>query len=252
LTNNALKFTHEGKVEIAVSENEEKLRFEVLDTGVGIPKSAFPKIFESFSQVDSSTTRKYGGSGLGLAICSGLVELMSGKIGLQSDVGRGSCFWFEIPLEKTQRNQTLEMFPIRKEKSKKIYFDHNKILVAEDNTVNQIVILKMLEKQGLNVKVVNNGKELIDELRLNSYDCVLLDCQMPEMDGFEATSIIRNNAEFSHIKSIPIIALTASAIKGDREKCLSAGMDDYISKPINFDILASVLDKWLPSKKKAA
>lgn len=235
LVSNAIKFTSEGTIEIKVSNSALGIRFEVIDSGIGIPESAIGQMFTAFSQVDASTTRKFGGTGLGLSICRELVMAMKGEIGVTSKENVGSTFWFDIPLIADEHHDTktdpAKEFTVS---SKKL-----RVLIAEDNAVNALIARKMLEKLGHVVTLAGNGKEALEALRLAPYDLIFMDCQMPEMDGFEATAIIRGSAE--NWKSIPIIAMTAHAMAGDRERCLNAGMDDYVSKPMKIDDISDAL-----------
>jgi two-component system, sensor histidine kinase len=243
LVTNAIKFTEKGSITIQVKKHNEfddhfGVRFEVIDTGIGISKKNQTKLFAQFSQVDSSITRKYGGSGLGLAICRNIVALMNGEIGYESDEGKGSCFWFTSVFGKIDVIQ----------KTKGIYVDefemqaqNLKILVAEDNEVNQLVIKTMLTKMCHDVTIVNNGLEALNQIQNNVYHLVLMDMQMPVMDGLEATKQVRKlNGD---VRRVPIIALTANAMQGDREKCLEAGMNGYLSKPINKEELIAILSQ---------
>jgi len=200
------------------------------------------RLFQTFSQADDSTSRKFGGTGLGLSICRKLVELMNGKIGVNSNVGIGSTFWFELDFPRAAAHSERKMLFNTKSIANNYFAEHVRVLVAEDYIENQIVVGKMLERLGLKFKIVNNGKEAIDLLALEKFDVVLMDCQMPTLDGYQATIKLR---EQSH--TIPIIAMTANAILGDREKCLECGMNDYISKPISLKILFDTLQKWLPA-----
>lgn len=269
LAGNAIKFTHVGKVAIRVSLAREdvegaptvhhppssvRLRFSVRDTGIGIPKDKTGILFDKFTQVDASTTRRYGGTGLGLAISRQLVVLMNGEIGVNSEEGRGSEFWFTVRLEiqsgisPAQTNQ----MPARQPKQEKVKLFTNskaRILIAEDNRINQKVTLGILGKMGLRSDIVSDGSEAIKALKSIPYDLVLMDVQMPEVDGFEATREIRNPQSDVQNHAIPIIAMTAYALQGDREKCLNAGMNDYVSKPVSPQDLARVLEKWLPGEK---
>jgi signal transduction histidine kinase/DNA-binding response OmpR family regulator len=391
---NAVKFTSSGEVDVVVftvheDETRVTLRFEVRDTGIGIPEQKLTMLFSPFTQVDGSTTRKYGGTGLGLSISKALVELMGGEVGVESSESKGSTFWFAVPLEKQQAQgersrhrgafdnvrvllaedraqrrkavaellrywgcrvqetsdarEALELLrdasekgdpyriaffnsAIRDEKGEfpgnlvkadpaisstmtvifatsgasdedlaEMGFDRSltkpvrwrhlyglvkgvvengkeaapvvdgpevpqgparmarrgRILLAEDNVTNQVVAVAVLKKLGQRVDVVANGKEAVAALSDVPYDLVLMDCQMPEMDGFEATRCIRAGISGPHVRSIPIIALTAKAVQGDREKCLEAGMDDYLTKPIDTRELAAALDKWLAMREAA-
>ena len=227
---------------------------EVQDSGIGIPEKAIGRMFQSFSQADSSTSRKYGGSGLGLSISKKLVELMGGTIGVKSTEGQGSTFWFTAKFKLGQGPVESELDPAaiadeaiveKKTKSKRI-------LIAEDNVVNQQITLRILEKLGYRADVVANGNEVLEALREIPYDLVLMDCQMPEMDGYEATQIIRTSDTINR-KNILILAMTANAMKEDKERCLSVGMDGYVSKPVTSNKLASIIKTWLePSESKTA
>lgn len=252
LINNAVKFTNSGSVTFQVmilDESTEKfhLKFEIIDTGIGLAQKSIDKLFQTFSQADESTTRKFGGTGLGLSISKKLVELLGGKIGVVSKESSGSNFWFEIEIEKcSQVSSNLKQ--VQEIKIEPDWYKPGlRLLVAEDNQVNQLVIKKTLEKLGLKSDVVANGLEVIAALRKIPYDLVLMDCQMPEMDGYEATRVVRADSTLSK-RNTPIVAMTANAIKGDREKCLAVGMNDYVSKPIQIHILHDTLKKWLPSK----
>jgi PAS domain S-box-containing protein len=253
LVSNSIKFTNEGQVTIeAIRKSQENnrvcIRFEVTDTGIGIPSEAMNRMFKSFSQADSSTTRKFGGSGLGLSICKHLVELMGGEIGVNSSLDNGSTFWFEIPFEVgSELLGTASEGEVRFEKGARKL----RILVAEDNSVNQIIAIKMLQKLGHTAIAVGNGSEAIDALRDAPYDLVFMDCQMPELDGYEATKLIRKSRTLT-CKDIPIIAMTANAMRGDREKCLSAGMNDYLSKPMKLSDLEKAIEQNFKSTFKTA
>lgn len=252
---NAVKFTEEGYVlfeaELVKNDGKERVvRLTVTDTGIGIPEEKQSKIFNSFSQADSSTTREFGGTGLGLAICSQLADLMDAEVGLTSEEGKGSSFFFTVPLEKVKADyedpdnqgeiEDLKPFP-----------ENLRILVAEDNKVNQLVTIKMLENEGLIVDTVETGMEAVQHVKENNYALVLMDIQMPEMDGYEATAQIRKMEEGSD-NHIPIIALTASAMEKDRELCVQAGMDDYIAKPVDKQNMLSALRKGARSNYQSS
>jgi CheY-like chemotaxis protein len=236
------------------------VKFEVQDTGVGIPEDALPKLFKPFMQADGSTARRFGGTGLGLSICKRLVELMGGEIGVQSDLGKGSTFWFTIRLSAVER--VAQAIQAEKEviSSKggseaqltgQPHVDRSRyrILIAEDNSVNQLIALAQLKKLGFSAQAVANGKEAIDAFLTGSFDLILMDCQMPEIDGFEATQKIRE-LEANTGKRIPIIALTANAMKEDEEKCLRLGMTDFISKPVKQEQLLEKLERLLLRSKE--
>jgi PAS domain S-box-containing protein len=269
LVGNATKFTSKGEVRVSVclmDETQEQvlLRFSVKDTGIGIAADKIGLLFNKFSQVDASTTRKYGGSGLGLAISKQLAELMGGKVGISSEMGKGSDFWFTVRLDKQvelkrpiQHQEPLrnrrfsDARPARIQEPRQAVTPilsgvGQRILLAEDNPVNQIVALGILKNLGLTADVVTDGAAAIKALASAHYDLVLMDIQMPVMDGFEATQLIRSQEAGTTIHAIPIIAMTAHALKLDRERCLDAGMNDHISKPITRKALGDVLLRWLP------
>jgi CheY-like chemotaxis protein len=243
LLSNAVKFTDVGKVSITVTslpkDDGNEISFTVGDTGIGIPSERMGRLFQSFSQVDMSTTRKYGGTGLGLAISKRLVEMMGGKIWAESEVGKGSVFHFIILAESAPAGKI-----VRRPVSQHLSDQHAsppaslRLLLAEDNVVNQKVTLRMLKKIGYRADVAANGLEVLRALERQSYDIILMDVQMPEMDGLEASRAIR---QLPLERQPKIIAITAYALEGDREKCLEAGMDDYVSKPVQMAELAEVL-----------
>jgi CheY-like chemotaxis protein/nitrogen-specific signal transduction histidine kinase len=249
LLGNAVNFTVSGEVSINVScqhltSGKIELCFSVRDTGIGIPQDRMSRLFQSFSQVDMSTTRKYGGTGLGLAISKKLVQLMDGSIWVQSQVGKGSTFSFTIQADAARPEQCLEMNEKLQEAN--LHLDTRNrlnLLIAEDNLVNQKVALLMLKKLGIRADVAANGMEVLQALERQNYDVVLMDVQMPEMDGFEAARAIRESWK----NGVHIIAVTAHALEGDRKRCIEAGMDDYISKPIRLEELASALGKCIIS-----
>ncbi|MBF0226106.1 MAG: response regulator [Desulfobacterales bacterium] len=260
LIDNAIKFTEKGSVNIEVmiekeTDNDLTILIKVKDTGIGIPKERVGGLFKPFFQVDSSMTRKYGGTGLGLAITKQLVELMKGHIEVFSNEGEGALFICSIILEKQwiplRNKETIKgeenKFTDTPEISSKTIKEKKDIciLLAEDNLVNQKLALKLLEKFGYVADAVCNGIEAVNALEKKNYELVLMDVQMPEMDGFEATKTIRDPKSNVMNHFVPIIAMTAHAMKGDREKCLDAGMDDYVPKPVKPDKLSEVIDKWL-------
>lgn len=249
LISNAIKFTEHGTIKIRVSalipsENQTFFRFEVQDSGIGISPEAIEKLFQPFTQVDASTTRKFGGTGLGLSISKQLIELMNGSIGVTSEQGKGSTFWFNLVLDHdTNINiKTNHISPNLKNEN-----SGYKILVAEDNPVNQQFAKALLKKLNYDADIVANGELAVQALDQKHYDLILMDCQMPVLDGYEATKKIRNHTNDS-IKDIPIIAMTANALTGDRDKCLQSGMSDYLSKPVRPNDLSAMLAKWLTNK----
>ncbi|CAE6519781.1 unnamed protein product [Rhizoctonia solani] len=307
LLTNSIKFTSEGSITLrAIEEAEDdktvRVRFSVEDEGMGIADSIRQRLFQPFSQADSSTARRYGGTGLGLTISKNLVELMGGQIGLDSKEGKGTCAWFSVPFKKacdevpaaprslspeaaasitlpvlsklatpTESNASnpLPLGPASAISSLAVqngncFLGSNMvngiaprpsgslqrpregiwILVAEDNLINQQIALKTLRKMNFNAEAANNGKEVLAALERRTYDLILMDCQMPEMDGYEATMCIRQ-LESVEVRSVPIIAMTASAIRGDKEKCLRVGMSDYLSKPVKRQALEAMLVRWL-------
>lgn len=251
LLGNAVKFTDKGEVVVEISArvlsgNNYEAHFAIKDTGIGIPEERIGQLFQPFSQVDASTTRRYGGTGLGLAISKRLVEMMGGRIWAESEVGKGSTFHFIIPIEATKirpvnRRNITEQHQIELQTDlKSDQLPPLRILLAEDNPVNQKVALKMLRMIGYEADVAANGIEVLQALEHRLYDVVLMDVQMPELDGIEAAKRI---CERWHDRP-RIIAITAYALKGDMDRCLNAGMDDYISKPIRLEELRSKLVKW--------
>jgi len=260
LCGNALKFTEEGNITLKIEpvdctnrldEKELMLKFSVIDTGIGIPADKLSILFETFSQVDSSTTREFGGTGLGLSIVKQLSELMGGYVGVTSVLGEGSCFSFTIPvvesngaeLESVALNHNNIVLENINQTSQKY-----EILLVEDNRINQLVAEAVLQDLGYSISLANNGQEATEALSTeNSFSLVLMDCQMPVLDGYEATRKIRNGQGI-YDANIPIIAMTANAMSGDREKCIAAGMNDYLSKPIDKKELEKKLRLWIDEK----
>jgi len=264
LINNAVKFTERGNVSVKVSSKEKdsdlyEIYISISDTGIGIPTERINELFKPFSQVDGSYTRKFGGTGLGLAICKEFVNMMSGKIGVESRKGEGSKFYFTILLDKGNKQKVIEpdiptggKIGIKPMEGNKDQSDRKltknergnfRILLAEDNFINQKVALRILSDAGYNADPVVNGDLAVKAVAENQYDLILMDVQMPEVDGFTATRRIRNSQ--SPQKDIPIIAITAHALMGDKNKCLEVGMNDYLSKPINAEKLILKMDNWL-------
>src|SRR5579871_423580 len=291
LLGNAIKFTEEGRIGVKASIIGETLetiraRFVVHDTGIGIDKSMHEKIFESFTQADTSSSRKYGGTGLGLAISKQIVDLLGGDIGVESELGRGSRFWFTAafgrptpgedapaPRQRTRTVATPSTPPVMKPfppaPAERVTLNapavtprpaakppdkpapaasagsgaSTRILLAEDNEINQRITLRLLEKLGFAADAVTNGQQAAEAAEKKKYDLILMDCQMPVMDGFEATAVIRHHE--GSARHTPICALTANAMEGDREKCLAAGMDEYMTKPVGIDKLREAVHRWV-------
>ncbi len=246
LISNAIKFTHAGHVALKVerlnqSQDVCTLRFEVSDTGVGLSPDTARTLFQPFVQGDSSTSRRFGGTGLGLSISKYLVERMGGEIGVESEEGKGSRFWFTVRLSRAVNSSKEQMASTHRFEPGQKFQGH--ALVVDDVTLNQAVATKMLEKIGISTKAVSSGREALDLLHKERFDMVFMDCNMPEMDGFETSSIIRNSPHPA-TAAIPIIAMTASTMKGDMEKCLKAGMNDYLPKPIIPQQLVDVVGRW--------
>jgi signal transduction histidine kinase len=243
LVGNAVKFTKDGEVAVtvdldAVTENGVVLRISVRDTGIGIPADQRERIFEQFTQVDGSATREYGGTGLGLAICNGLVKLLGGKIGVDSEPGRGSCFWVKLPMERDTSEPRFDAV-VAGTTSGEL-----RVLIAEDNPVNHKVAAMLLDQLGHRTQWAQNGQEAVELWRRGRFDVVLMDIQMPIMNGVRATREIRR-LEVGTGRHTPIIALTAHALKEDRDLCMSAGVDGYLTKPIVLDDLCQALDRYV-------
>ncbi|MDJ0569640.1 MAG: ATP-binding protein [Pleurocapsa sp. MO_192.B19] len=250
---NSIKFTEQGQIKVTIAPEKTRaenssttilIRFSVEDPGIGISEEQQAKLFQPFTQADNSTTRRYGGTGLGLAICRRIVELMNGTIGVNSDVGRGSTFWVTVPLEVPTTDRTRQESEITTT-SKPASDDSSQtisILVVEDYPDNRDLTLFMLDDLGYTTDSADNGQEALDKLDQQQYDVILMDCQMPKLNGYQTTQIIRQREEQE--RHTTIIGLTANAMSGDRQKCLDAGMDDYLSKPIDFDQLDWTIQKW--------
>ena len=290
LASNAVKFTERGAVRIEVARlDADQLKISVVDSGIGISEEQLNRMFRRFTQADSSTTRRYGGTGLGLAISKTLVELMGGTIGVYSEPGRGSTFWFTLPLLAAEPAQGETSAPATQMAAPALVlktelasasasasastassassqvpaavpllvdavgepsaagaaqFITGRLLLVEDNFVNQRVAVYMLAKLGHQVDVARHGREAIDMLSKSVYDLVLMDCQMPEMDGFEATRIIRDPASTVLDHEVPVVAMTANAFPEDRARAIAAGMNDFLAKPVDRSVLADMLEKW--------
>ena len=261
LVGNSIKFTHAGSVTISVERSQEeivaapgqdnarrmRLHFVVRDTGIGIPHDKLDRLFKSFSQVDSSTTRQYGGTGLGLAICERLSSLMGGRIWVESDAGKGSAFQFTVQVE-LPGTLTEACGPVSESRAP-AGFDATfatrlplRILLTDDDAVNRKVGEALLKKMGYQPALARNGAEALTALEQNRFDIVFMDMQMPEMDGLEATRRILER--WPNGDRPRIIAMTAEALEGDREKCLAAGMDDYVPKPVRVPDVRAALERW--------
>lgn len=247
LVNNAIKFTEKGSVEVFVSKvlqtkNNIKLHFKIIDTGIGISKEGQKKLFKEFSQVYSYTTRKHGGTGLGLAISKKLSEKMKGEIGVESELGKGSIFWFTVEVGIGSSPEKIEN-EISELNNIEIGVKH-KILIAEDNLINQKVAKMTLEKMGHDVDIAENGEVAVEKFLANEYDIILMDVQMPIMNGIDATRQIRKIEEaINKSKGIRIVAMTANVMKQDKEEYLASGMNDFVSKPFKINELINVLEK---------
>ncbi len=252
LISNAIKFTDSGQIDITIdrdqADSSDLIRFTVTDTGHGIAPDKLDLIFTAFSQADGSTTRKFGGTGLGLAICSRLVVLMGGEIGVESEPGKGSTFWFTARLARVDKSSSVAKASVKKIPSEFAPFENVHLLLVEDNATNRKVLSLLLQSIGVSFEVAENGQEAVDALASDAdrFSLVLMDAQMPVLDGYEATAQIRAREQNSRVKSaIPIVALTANAMRGDREKCVAAGMSDYMTKPVRKGELHAMIGKWV-------
>lgn len=241
---NAIKFTEQGKVEAVVRWHTGRLYFEVQDTGPGLSEEQQKQIFLPFRQGDESTTRRFGGTGLGLAICRELATVMGGEVGCRSVVGRGSTFWASVPLEVGWEPEAAPQQP----PAQAVKLNGVRVLVAEDSPVNQKLAMAWLSRFGCVVELAQNGAEAVGLASSRTFDVILMDCHMPGMDGYEATAKIR---EQERGRDVPIVALTANAMTGERERCLAAGMNDFLSKPFEPADLARVIEKWAPTSRSA-
>ncbi|WP_156391680.1 MULTISPECIES: ATP-binding protein [unclassified Roseateles] len=250
---NAVKFTEHGFVRLAVRQDERQpqaglaLRFEVQDSGIGIASEAQARLFRDFEQADSSTTRRYGGTGLGLAICRRLAELMGGRVGVESVLGQGSTFWFTLDVQAAAHAPAVAVAPPRHHSARErlaelAKSEPRRILLAEDNPVNQEVAVALIGSAGLGVDVAADGQQAVDMVQAGDYALVLMDVQMPVMDGLDATRAIRRLPSGS---KLPILAMTANAFDEERQRCLDAGMDDHVAKPVVAEQLFTTLHDWL-------
>lgn len=250
LISNAVKFTERGHVKIQVGVNEERndrvaVVLKVEDTGIGIPSEKLPQLFEAFSQVDSSTTRRFGGTGLGLAIAQRLTRLLGGVLEVESEQGRGTTFTARFMFSATRESgispfsEEHEVLPVL----------HGRVLLVEDNEVNRMVAEHMLVAAGVRVVCASNGEEALQQLGTDTFDCVLMDIQMPVLDGITAVRRYREHERITGAPRLPVIALTANALAGERERCLQAGMDDYLAKPFQRRKLLNLLARYLTSTR---
>ncbi|MGC3946735.1 MAG: ATP-binding protein [Chryseolinea sp.] len=257
---NAMKFTDRGFVRLGARPVGDAagprmaLRFEVQDSGIGIAPEAQTRLFRDFEQADSSTTRRYGGTGLGLAICRRLAELMGGRVGVDSTPGQGSTFWFAIDLDVTAQPEAAPTAAPRSHSARERLAElansrPQRILLAEDNPVNQEVAVALIGSAGLTVDVAENGQQAIDKVQSGDYALVLMDVQMPVMDGLDATRAIRRLPQGA---TLPILAMTANAFDDERQRCLDAGMDDHVAKPVVAEQLFATLHDWLSGVRKRA
>ncbi len=250
LIGNSLKFTNEGSICLTInaaesSPEEATITFKVIDTGIGIPTDKLETIFDSFAQADGSTSRRFGGTGLGTAISKQLVELMGGEIGAESELGQGSTFWFTLTLEKGKIEKETKLPQVKTEQE--IRMDGSRILVVEDYPTNQAIVRHYLESAGCDATVAENGEQGVEEYRNGHFDLVLMDVQMPKMDGHEATKAIRRLADG---KDVPIVGMTANAYKRDRQRCSESGMNDCLSKPFERSQFLKTVKSWLDRDRK--
>ena len=254
LLSNALKFTEDGRVEINGYAREQAgsmitFRIEIVDNGIGIAAEHLDYIFENFTQVDPSNTRKYGGTGLGLAICKKLIDRMGGDIGVESEIKKGSKFWIQLSLPCSQVNAPGESAASTTvDDDPKVIEERKdglpKILVVEDHAPSALYSKVAIEKCGFEVTVTNTGEEAITACSKDSFELIFMDCQMPVMSGYEASRKLKSLMSLNECDETPIIAMTARAMVIDREKCLEAGMDDFMAKPVKYEDFSKMIDKW--------
>jgi Signal transduction histidine kinase len=260
LLGNAIKFTEKGTIILRVRRKEmdgkrEQLGFEVEDSGIGIPKESIAKLFQPFSQVDRSSNRRYGGSGLGLSICARIINLMGGTFGLQSEYGHGATFWFVVTLPVVRRmpaTNAVTTQAVVSDATKPLPLSSSavpctlRIMIVDDEETNRIVLAETFHRTDVEVTMACDGREAVDLCRTNRFNLIFMDCQMPMLDGFAATRIIFEEAELGQYPSPPVVALTADVTAATQKRCREAGMVDYLSKPLDFNKLQTVLGRWLP------
>jgi len=246
LCSNAIKFTYEGEVSISayskeIADKRHQITLAIRESGIGIAASEQSKLFDAFTQADSSTSRKFGGTGLGLAIAKELSLLMSGDIKVQSEPGKGSTFTLSVELNTCAVQQVTA-----KHSQQHVNLSKLKILVAEDNSVNQLVIKAMLSSLGITPTLVENGELAVEQVKINDFDLVLMDCQMPIMDGYQATALIR---QIKSTEQLPIIALTADVMPEDKANALAIGFNEHLAKPLELDKLIQCLSQYIAPDK---
>lgn len=250
LVGNSIKFTEKGVITVnvfSVEGRKDWIKFMVKDQGIGMSEATLKILFQPYTQADASSSRKFGGTGLGLAICNRLIALMGGKISVESQLGQGSCFSFELALLETKLPVKPTNVPVPVVEN--ITVPKSRVLVAEDNAVNLIVVVKMLEKLNVSIEVAHNGIEAVELWEKGDFDLIFMDCQMPGMDGYVASQTIRAKESASKTGlRIPIVALTAHAMEEDRIRCLAAGMDAYLTKPVKLSSLGEALAAWVHDK----
>jgi CheY-like chemotaxis protein len=244
LVSNAVKFTERGSVEVRVrwqpdTHHASHLQFEVRDTGIGISREAIEKLFTSFTQAEASTARRYGGTGLGLAICKRLTELMGGEIRIESELQRGTNAWFTVSLQFG----SVRPLPPSAALTPRLFIGSKRVLLAEDNLVNQRVASRFLERLGYLFDVAASGPAVLEAVKATDYGLVLMDCEMPELNGYDTTRQLRRQGR--SFSDLPIIALTAHASDGEEQRCLEAGMNGHLTKPVAFDQLRNTLLHWI-------
>jgi CheY-like chemotaxis protein len=245
LVGNAIKFTHDGHVALRVKstqlgERQKSVEFAVEDTGIGIAPEQQRRVFDAFTQADNSTTRRYGGTGLGLAICTQLVRLMGGEITLQSELGGGSTFRVRLPLTV---DDSARPRPVSKRPSKPPPAFEGRVLLVEDNVENRALAVQLLQHFGCSVVFAGDGAEALAKLQEQKFDLVFMDCHMPNLNGYDATREIRRREPDG--QHLPIVALSASVLPEERQRCLDVGMDDYVAKPFSRRDLQQILERWL-------